>query len=326
MPDFSVFIPESHRNISPGYVETLIQARREELFSGLMRLRYPSGETLVLSFLEGNQQRLYRCRDGTVEIIPRALWFDSLSYWHASAGYLHLSVEAMRFARLVYEAPVVREDTSSLNGEECVRALEAWNAAPDAAIVHLQTENLNRYYLTPGRGSPVIEELAFAEKGAKLSAGDSTLPRRLPGGSYRIARYVSNGEHELWREYELRHVFQPLTAMLFQRFSELAGRGLTERLCGQLSVWARESGWDISVTAYGAVNRHYFESLENAIAVYVDMLRRFRDEASLAIGARLVDGILQDGLASLDPYRRDLFSRYVYDPYGPGIVTGVVRR
>ncbi len=326
MPDFSVFIPESHRNISPGYVETLIQARREELFSGLMRLRYPSGETLVLSFLEGNQQRLYRCRDGTVEIIPRALWFDSLSYWHASAGSLRLSVEAMRFARLVYETPVVREEASSLIRDECVHALEAWSAEPDAAIVHLQTENLNRYYLMPGRGGPVIEELSFVEQGAKLASSDSTFPRRLPGGSYRIVRYISNCEHGLWREYELRHVFQPLTAMLFQRFSELAGRGLTERLCGQLSVWARESGWDIAVTAHGAVNRHYFESLESATGVYVDLLRRFRDEASLAIGARMVDGMVQDGLASLDPYRRDLFNRYVYDPYGPGIVTGVVRR
>jgi hypothetical protein len=207
-----------------------------------------------------------------------------------------------------------------------VRALEAWIAEPDASIVHLQNEKLNKYYLIPGRGSPVIEELSFAEQGAKLATGDSTFWRRLPGGSYRTARYVSTGEHELWREYELRHVFQPLSAMLLQRFSELAGRGLTERLCGQLAVWARESGWNITVTIQGVVNRHYFDSLESAIGVYVELLRRFRDEASLAIGARMVDGIVQDGLARLDPYRRDLFNRYVYDPYGPGIVTGVVRR
>ena len=40
MPDLSAFIPETHRDISSGYVETLIQARREELFTGLMRLSY----------------------------------------------------------------------------------------------------------------------------------------------------------------------------------------------------------------------------------------------------------------------------------------------
>jgi hypothetical protein len=291
-----------------------------------MRLRYPSGETLVLSFLEGNQQRLYRCLDSTVEIIPRTLWFDSLSYWHASAGYLRLSVEGMRFARLVYETPVVREEASDLIGEECVRALEGWIAGPEAAILHLQAEALNKYYLIPGRGSPVIEELAFSGEGARVSTGDSSFPRRLPAGSYHIARYVSNGEHELWREYELRHVFQPLTGMLLRRFSELAGRGLTERLCDQLSAWAHESGWDITVTGRGTVNRQYFDSLKSATGVYADLLRRFREEASLAIGARMVEGMVQDCLANLDPYRRDLFNRYVYDPYGPGIVTGVVRR
>src|SRR5512141_1547380 len=108
MPDLSAFIPETHRDISSGYVETLIQTRREELFTGLMRLAYASGENLVFAFIDGVQQKLYRCAENNVSTIPRQLWFEAFNKSNLSAGFLALPVEAMRFTRVAYEAPVVR--------------------------------------------------------------------------------------------------------------------------------------------------------------------------------------------------------------------------
>ena len=87
MPDFSAFISETHQNISPGYVETLIQTRREELFTGLMRLRSPSDENLVLTFLGGVQQKLYRCVDHAINLVPRQTWIDTLHRSNVSAGF-----------------------------------------------------------------------------------------------------------------------------------------------------------------------------------------------------------------------------------------------
>jgi len=139
-------------------------------------------------------------------------------------------------------------------------------------------------------------------------------------------RYVSNREHEVWREYELRLAFNPLMRMLLNRFSELAGRALTERLCEQLSLWAREGGWNITVTTNGAVNRHYFDSLESATNVYSDLLRRFRQEAIRAIGSRMVDDISRESLIKLDPYRRELLTQHIYTQPGVGSVAGVVWR
>jgi hypothetical protein len=114
--------------------------------------------------------------------------------------------------------------------------------------------------------------------------------------------------------------------MLLNRFGELVGRALTERLCQQLSIWAREGGWNITITSNGAVNRHYFDSLETAIGAYTDLLRRFRQEASAAIGTRMVDGISREILMKFDLYRRELLTQYIYSQYGVGGVAGVVWR
>ncbi|HSL46774.1 MAG TPA: hypothetical protein VK897_25280 [Anaerolineales bacterium] len=326
MPDFSAFVPETHQNISSGYVETLIQARREELFTGLMRLRYPGGEHLVFTFLEGIQQKLYRCSDNTMEVLPRHTWFYALDHPDASVGFLSLPVEAMRFTRVAYEAPVIHMEQSTYSREELMECAGRWSVEAEPGIVHLQCDPWDRYYLIAGHTTPIIEELSMANGRPNFSISDATFPQSLPNGRYQVARYISNCEHEVWREYELRLAFGPLMRMLLNRFSELAGRVLTERLCVQLSLWTREEGWNISITSNGAVNRHYFDSLESAIGVYLDLLRRFREEASPAIGSRMVDTISREILNKLDPYRRELLTQYLYSQFGVGSISGVVWR
>jgi hypothetical protein len=326
MPDLAALVSETYHNISPGYLETLFQARREELFTGLMRLHRSPGENLVFTFLEGIQKKLYRCFENTTELIPRHSWLDVLDHANASVGFLHLPVEGMHFVRVAYEAPVLRVETSTVTSERLKDSAEKWAADDDPGIVHVQSETINRFYLIAGHASPIIEELAFVDEPARFSIAGTSFPQALPKGDYRVVRFVSNREHEVWREYELRLAFNPLMHMLLSRFGELAGRVLTERLCQQLSLWAREGGWNITITSNGALNRHYFDSLENAIEAYVDLLRRFRQEASPAIGARMMDGISREVLMKLDPYRRELLTQCIYSQYGVGGVAGVVWR
>ena len=326
MPDFSAFVPETHRNISSGYVETLIQARREELFTGLIRLHYPSRENLVFTFLEGIQQKLYRCMDSTVDALPRHTWFHAVDQSNSSVGFLALPVEAMHFTRIAYEAPVNRVESSLFTRDQLADAAGKWFLEGDPSIVQLHTADLNKYYLIAGHTAPIIEELSFSDGQARFSIGNASFPQNLPKVDYHVLRYVSNGGHEVWREYDLRLAFNPLLRMLLNRFSELAGRALTERLCEQLSLWARTEGWNIAITSNGAVNRHYFDSLESAVAVYIDLLRRFRDEASQAIGARMVDGIAREILFRLDPYRRELLTQHIYSQDGVSSVAGLVWR
>jgi hypothetical protein len=111
--------------------------------------------------------------------------------------------------------------------------------------------------------------------------------------------------------------------MLLNRFSELAGRALTGRLCERLSIWAGEGGWNVAISSNGIVNRHFFETLENAMGFYVGLIRCFQSEAGPALGTRMIDGITRDVLIKLDPYRRELLSRYIYGQSGVG-GTGVV--
>jgi hypothetical protein len=323
MPDFSAFITETHRGVSSGYVETLIQARREELFTGLVRLSYPSGENLVFTFLEGVQQKLYRCLENTVDVIPRQIWFEALNHSNASAGFLRLPVEGVRCARVICEAPVVRVESSTLTPEGLVEAARKWSVEQEPSLVHIQSEALNKYCLIAGHSVPIIEELSFGARDARFSLGDSSFSQTMPKINYLVTRYVSNREHEAWCEYELRLAFSPFLRMLLNRFSELAGRALTGRLCERLSVWAGEGGWNVAVSGNGIVNRQYFETLEGAVGFYVELIRCFQAETSPALGARMTDGIARDVLIKLDPYRRELLTRHIYSQSGVGAIIGV---
>ncbi|RPJ18268.1 MAG: hypothetical protein EHM33_32340, partial [Chloroflexi bacterium] len=260
MPDFAAFIPETHRNISTGYVETLLQTRREELFTGLVRLSYLSGENLVFTFVEGVQQKLYHCLENTVDVIPKQTWFDALNNGSAAVGCLSLPVEAMRFTRVVYEAPVLGVEKSALMPAGLIDSARKWSIEQDPCVVYVQSEVINKFYLIAGHSTPIVEELFFMGGAARFSLSDASFSQTLPNTSYTVTRYVSNREHEVWREYELRLAFGPLFRMLLIRFNELAGRVLTGRLSERLAIWAGESGWNVAITSNGIVNRQYFDT------------------------------------------------------------------
>jgi hypothetical protein len=324
MLNISAFIPETHRDISSGYVETLIQARRQELFTGLMRLSHSSGENLMFTFLEGIQQKLYRCLEHSIEVIPRQSWFDQLGHAGLSAGFLSLPVEGVRFMRMVCESPVVRVENSSFGPGALIDASRKWSVDQEPRIVHVQSDVVNKYCLIAGHSTPVIEELTFGAGSARFSINDAGFSYTLPKADYLVTCYVGNSEHAIWRQYELRQAFNPLLRMLLNRFGELAGRALTGRLCERLSLWAGEGGWNVAITSNGIVNHQYFETLETAVAFYTGLIRCFQAEASPALGARMTDGIARDVLIKLDPYRRELLTRYIYSPSGVGSIAGLV--
>lgn len=315
MPDFLSTTFEKHTQVSPGFVESLIRTQREEIFTGLMRLRYPSNEILVLVFLEGNQQKLYRSLENQTDIISRHSWSNFLNRPDASVGLVDLSVEALRLLRVAYEVSVQQVDAATVSQTELAEKVSHWASDSLPSLVHVQAEDLNALYLISGHFTPVIEELTFTGGKSRFAISDASFPLSLPNLNFQVTRYVSQPEHELWQEHELRLAFNPLMRMLFIRFGELAGRVLTERLCEQLSIWARDGGLDMTITGNGISNQHYFDSLASASDAYVGLLRRFYSEATPAIGARMSDGISRDVLLKLDPHRREILTHHIFDKY-----------
>ena len=326
MPDFASNVPASHQNVSPGFLETLIQARREELFTGLMRLGHLSGENFLFSFLEGTQQRLYRCQNNAVEIIPREVWQRASEHNCASVGFMPLSMEAMRFTKVVHETPVRQIEEATLGCEELANAVRKWATEQGPGVVHIEGDNINRYYLMAGASTPVIEELALLGGESRVFLNDASFPKTLPPFAYHVLRYVSVEGHDVWREHELRLAFYPFMRMLLNRFGELAGRILTERLCERLSAWSRQQGWNVSLTSNGIVNRQYFNSLENAISFYTDLIQRFNAETRPALGSGMTEGIQQEILMKLDSHRRELLTESIFHRLGVGSETGMVWR
>ncbi len=320
MPDFLSTIVENHQKVSPGFVETLIRIQREELFTGLMRLRYPSDEQLVLVFLNGNQHKLYHLQESASDIIPRQSWSSYLNRADASVGSLALSGEALRLLRVAYESPIRQKVDGNLSSSDLQHELNIWSQDSNPSVIHVRADDTNRLYLIPGNLMPFLEELRFVAGKALFGMADVSFPSSLPGSkpefTFHVTRYVSDPDHELWQEYRLRHAFTPLMRLLFIRFNELAGRVLTERLCEQLSAWTRDGGLGMTVTGNGISNQHYFETLRHAADAYLGLTRRFHYEASPAVGSRMADGISREMLLKLDPYSRAILKRYIFDKIG----------
>lgn len=326
MPDFFANIPDTHVKVSRGFVDALIQTQREELLTGLMRLHYPSGEILIFTFLEGVQQNLYLSLEKSTDVIPRQSWAYSLDRPDASVAFLSLSVEGMRLMRVAYEAPIFQVEHLACSGDELAERTQLWASDQCPAIVHVGAGMINRIYLMAGNSAPIIEELSITGSATRLSLSDASFPKSLPRADYVVTRYISDSNHRVWEEYELRFAFHALVRTLLNRFSELAGRVLTERLCQQISLWLQEGGWSINVTLNGVTNRQYFESIEEAKSAYVEIIQRFNYEVSPAIGSRMADGILQEVLLKMSVHHQELLQRHVYDPYVTFNTPGKVRR
>src|SRR5215203_5261588 len=196
MPDFLSTITEKHIKVSPGFVESLIRTQREELFTGLMRLRYPSDGDLVLVFLGGNQQKLYQSLGNQIDSIPRQAWPNFLNHPDASVALIGLSVEAVRFLRVAYESPIRDVNAAILSATEMAGKVSNWVSDSQPSLIRVQAENLNVLYLISGNSTPVIEELTFTDGKARFALSDASFPLSLPGLNFQVTRYVSEPEHE----------------------------------------------------------------------------------------------------------------------------------
>jgi hypothetical protein len=318
MSDFTAFIPVTHHNISFGLMEVLIQERRQELFSGLMRISYPSGEKFVFMFLDGVQQRLYRCSDLTTEIISRQSWSQVLNHPGASVGFLPMGVDGLRVVRVLHETPVQIEEHIKLSARELVERIEVWAENSQPGFVVVGSAASDRICILIGSPNPIIEELSVIAGQARFSIGDLSFQQTLPDATYNASHYLSNLEHDIWREYILRLAFHPLIQILLTRFGELAGRVLAERLGGQLTDWVTGSGWNMSINSNGVVNREFFDTLDEANEVCAGILTRFQEEAGLAVGPRLVEKMFRETLMKLPPVFRDILDQSMYGLFGPG--------
>lgn len=289
-------------------------------------MHHPTGEIFVFTFLDGVQQKLYRCLEKSMEVISRSSWQVAMDLPDASVSFMPLTVESMRVMHVAHEAPIVRVEAQAFTVGQLSQKVLEWSNSTEPSILHLHTQPFDRLYLISGVSNPVIEGVAFAAGASNFSINDTSFPSLLSPGDLHVTRYISDREHSTWQDHDLRLAFNVLMRLLLNRFGELAGRMLTERLCERISNGLREEGWNIKVTLNGVSNRHYFESMEQTVDVYVSIIRSFHDEASPAIGQRMAEGLSHEILPKLDPYRRETITRHIYDDHHVDTVTGRVWR
>ena len=316
MKEFFSSLPVIHQNVSGGYVQALVQIHRQELFTGMMSMSYPSDQVLALLFWEGQPLNLYRCLKDRSENIPRQDWSAELDRPNAAVSQLSLALDELRLIRVLFESVVEGADRALLASPDLMIRLKDWAMLEEESLVWVSSGRGSTLGLVGGFGDPSFECTDLVDGSAHF-ARRNTEGADFPAGSdYEVVRYACRNRQKAWREHKLRLAFNPFMQLLVSRFGELAGRILAERLCRQLSNWCEDGGWKISIGGNGVANRHFFESLEQAVGVYVGLVRRFQDESSLAIGPRLAENLLREALTRLSAHPRALMVEHIYSRYG----------
>lgn len=324
MQDFLRHIPVTNTNVSRSIVETLIKTRQEELFTGVIYIQCSSGDAWLFPFLGGIQQRLYHLREQSIQVDNSQSWKDMIDLPNSSVSILKVKEDALRSLRVACEAPILKREQFSIPRDDLSDQVRKWSEEPVPTILYVSGESVEKLYLIAGNSAPVIEELSWMGEEVRFFFCDASFPVQFPPAEYRVTRYASDGKHVIWQEYELRYAFSPLMRIMINRFSELAGRILAERLCEQISRYARDGRMNITVSVNGVANHHYFNSIEDAAHMYLKILRKFREESGTAIGVRMADGLARETLFKQDKRRRELLQRYIFDQYvldyGQGMV------
>lgn len=313
-------IPIVLQRASAERVQALIQMHRQDRLTGLLQMSYPSQGPLVMALLHGEPHALYRYEDGHWGVVPRQYWKSELNHPNATVHRLLLSVEALRVCKTFFEAWWIRTETLTLPSKELPYRLSSWALMPQPNLIHLSMDGSESLFVLLGNGTSILEGLELADGSAQFIVESAANLQVLADTIYQVARYESDGEQDVWREYGLRLALVALIRVMMVRFGELAGSTLAERLCAQLTSWCQNRGWDITVNSNGVVHRQFFDGLDEAIRAYASMLMCFRQEAGLAIGPRLAIGLSREALEKMIAHYRDTLERYVFESERPRTV------
>ena len=318
MKDLFSSLPVVHQHVSAGYVNALIQMHRHELFTGVMITKYPAGEMLASVFWEGDHLGLFQCLEETNLTILRQNWSVELDRADADASLLALTVEELRVFQMFLESVTDGAEQSLLSAVELPTQLKDWSSLEKSSLVWVSSGRFASIISITGFGDSTLECVDIVDGSAHFSRHNVNNRDAFAGGEYEVVRYTCSNRQDIWRENGLRLAFNPLMQALIARFQELAGRILAERLCDQLSGWCAGGGWKISIASNGVTNRQFFVSLAQAVRAYHGIIKRFQEEASLAIGPRLAENLLLEVLAKMEAHSRELLVEYLYSWYGLG--------
>lgn len=312
MKDLFSSLPVVRQHVSTGFVHALIQRHRQELFTGVMVTKYPSGEMFTSVFCEGDHLGLFQCLEETNLNIPRKNWLVELDRADANASLLPLPVEGLRVFQLFLESVPDSAERSSFSSFELPGQLKRWSSLREGSLVWISSNQFASIISIAGFGNSTLECVDILDGSAHFFRRNLNSRISFPDGEYKVVRYICSYKQDVWRENGLRLAFNPLIQALIARFQELAGRILAERLCNQLSGWCAGRGWNISIGSNIVTNRQFFVSLEQAVRVYHGIIRRFQEESTLAIGPRLAENLLLEGLAKVETHQRKLLVEHLY--------------
>ena len=325
MKDLFSSLPVIHQHVSAGYVNALIQMRRQELFTGVMVTKYPAGEMLASLFWEGDHLGLFQCFEETNLSIPSQNWPLELERADADASLLTLTVEGLRVLQMFLELAVGGGEQSLLSSVELPDRLKKWSLLKEGGLVRISSSQFASIISIAGFADPNLECVDIVDGSAHFSRRNVNNQDAFGSGEYQVVRYTCSNEQDVWRENGLRLAFNPLVQALIARFQELAGRILAERLCDQLSRWCAGGGWKISIGSNGVTDHQFFASLTQAVRAYHGIIRRFQEESSLAIGPRLAENLLREVLEKMETHPRELLVEHLFGRHGlsdSAVVTG----
>lgn len=281
------------QDISPAYLNVLLQFHREDAFSGLFYLKQSEGE--VLLFLAHGEVKLgYTLDEGHWKAMRSTERESLLQRIGGDLRVLRFHPSALRLVRLYVEngqTACASKQNSPIN--DLLSWLGEAFRQHGHGIACIRGQRWRGLILTYPDGDNPQEIVTWSESGNQNGPLALNLLKNLQE-PFDLAYFPLLLESETWKEYLLYTTMQKFLQLLFQRFRVLAGQTMTTHVSEQMNHLCSRYGWHFIFQEGIAFHEHFFASVREAQQVYQKILAELVNFMGIVIGESFVRQTLQE--------------------------------
>ncbi|MEW6403199.1 MAG: hypothetical protein AB1649_15495 [Chloroflexota bacterium] len=310
MVDLFSSIPVRAEGVTGSFVQTQMQMRARDLFTGLFHIR---GERqLVLLLLHGRLISLYELVGGRWELLPQILWDETIASSGGDLRELGLPDEGLRVYRLLLEADYGEARTMpSIRAYELTPYVSNWHRGGRAGLVFLHQPDVSAVMLLPARSPEPTEGVLVSRSQLRTGPAVVTQVRDWGDRLCQVTLCAQSERSEGWKEYNLRISFGGFMQRSLERYEELAGRFLVADLGEQVNMESHSRGWAISLFGHNLSVRQYFETAVGAGRAYATLLNVINQQMNSVVGNRMAESIFSSAVLQQTEDERNLVQSYV---------------
>jgi hypothetical protein len=282
--------------VSQVQLQALLSIYQQDSLTGMVRLTpiRSNGDFFVLLYVDGQNISIYQhvsenyirheVQDRNA-ILPKG---------ELDLSSLQFSSRFIRSLRGMFERANSKQ-MGKINTQSVAENIKKLEQNPEPLLAHLHWPSADGFVLIPGLGFSSRQMLFWSPEHS------SGIPNfaRWPEPECTLTTYSGSTESKAWRENYLMLGLDFLYEQIFNRYNDLVGSGMANRLEDHLNSVARMQGWKISFSGHTLDDVHFFTSLSDMRIAYRTLFMAGQRHITSVVGERLFEESARAALVAL---------------------------